>query len=136
MAEDNVAFVRRCYEGLNGAYRTGQFLPVIQEGFDPDVVVKPSGLLPDSNEARGHDGVLRFIVAQWEAFEELQIEAEAYIAAGDRVIVPVRLRGRARHTGLEVEFRFVHMMTIRDRKITRVDMYLDKQEALEAAGLG
>jgi ketosteroid isomerase-like protein len=70
-----------------------------------------------------------------EAFEQFWVEPQEIIDAGDKVIVPVRFGGRARHTGLEVRFEVVHVCTARDGKWTRIDMYVSKADALEAVGL-
>jgi ketosteroid isomerase-like protein len=133
---ENIDFVRRSYERWNEAYRTGEFEPLIEELFDPEIVLRPAGILPDSTEpVHGREGVLRFTTDQAEAFEELSVEPEEFIEVGDRVVVPLRLGGRARHTGLEIEFRFVHVCTLRDRTLVRLDMYATKAEALEAVGI-
>lgn len=135
MGQETIDFVRRSYERWNEAYRTGEFEPLIEELCDPEIVLRPAGILPDSTaEVHGRDGVLRFTTAQAEAFEELSVEPEEFIEAGDSVVVPVRLGGRARHTGLEIEFRFVQVCTVRDRTLMRLDMYATKAEALEAVG--
>ena len=63
------------------------------------------------------------------------MEASEFIDRGDYLIVPYRFGGRARHTGLEVEFSFVHLITLRDGKVTRCEVHKTKAEALEAAGL-
>jgi ketosteroid isomerase-like protein len=135
MSREDVEVLRRGYERWNVAYRTGEFLPVIEELCDPDFVLMPSGILPDSTEMHGHEGLLRFTINQAEAFEDISIEPEEFIDAGEKVVVPVRLGGRARHTGLEIQFRFVHVWTVRDSKVTRLDVYATKPEAMEAARL-
>jgi hypothetical protein len=43
--------------------------------------------------------------------------------------------GRARYTGLRVHFDLVHVLTGRDGKCTRLDIYLSESEALKAVGL-
>ena len=49
--------------------------------------------------------------------------------------MPVRFGGRARHTGIEVEFSYVHVITIQNGRTVRVDVYESKAQALEAVGL-
>jgi ketosteroid isomerase-like protein len=84
---------------------------------------------------RGREGMLRFLQTQAEAFELFVVEPLEFIDAGDRVVVPVRFGGRARHTGLEIDFSAVHVLTLRDRTLLRIDIYGSKPEALEAVGL-
>src|SRR5262245_34960236 len=140
MSKENVENARRNYATLNEAYRAGDpsiFRPVVEEYFDPDVVFEPAGVLPDSAQRphKGWDGALACIGGQMEAFSEGWLEATDFIDHEDYLIVPYRMGGRARHTGLPVEFSFVHLFTIQDGKITRVEVHRTKAEALEAAGL-
>jgi len=140
MSEENVEIARRNYATLNQAYRAGDpsiFRPILEEHFDQDVVFEPAGVLPDSAQRphRGWDGVLAFIGGQMEAFSEGWLEPTEFIDHDDYLIVPYRLGGRARHTGLPVEFSFVHLITFQDGKVTRLEVYRTKAEALDAAGL-
>jgi ketosteroid isomerase-like protein len=140
MSQENVENARQAYAALNKAYRAGDpnlFLPVLQEQWDPDAVFEPAGVLPDSTPRPHHgwDGVLQFIGNQMEAFSEGWLEAEEFIDRGDYLIVAYRFGGRARHTGLDVEFSFVHLITLRDGKVTRLEVHRTKAQALEAAGL-
>ena len=135
MSQENLELARRGYETLNEAYKTGSFQDALERFCDPGIVLTPSGILPESSQMQGHGGLVRFITLQTEAFEDFWVEPQAFIDAGDRVVVPVRFGGRAHHSGLDVEFEVVHVLTARDGKWTRVDMYPTKSEALEAVGL-
>jgi ketosteroid isomerase-like protein len=138
MSQQNIDLVRQGYERLNEALRTGDLAQLavhVEEICDRDIVLRPSGLLPESAEMHGHAGMVQFAQIQADAFEALQVEPQEFIDAEDSVVVPVRFGGRARHTGLEVDFSIVHVWTIRDTKLLRLDMYQTAAEALEAAGL-
>jgi ketosteroid isomerase-like protein len=135
MSQENAERAKQGYVALNDAYRTGDFLPAIKEFCNPQVVIKPAGVLPEVGEVRGHDEFAAFLRRQAEAFEQLSIEPQEFIDAGDRVVVPIRLGGRARFTGLPVEFWLVQVLTLRNSKLLSVDVYTDMTEALEAAGL-
>jgi ketosteroid isomerase-like protein len=141
MSQRDIENARRGYAVLNEAYRSGdvdRFRPILEALWDPEVVFVAAGVLPDSSaSAHGWDGVLGFISGQMQAFEEgsMWIEPLEYIDAGDRLVVPYRFGGRARHTGIEVEFSFVHVFTQRRGKTVRVDVYETKEEALEDVGL-
>ena len=135
MSQENLELARRGYAALNEAFRTGNFQEALDEFCDPDIVLTPSGVLPESREMRGLDGMLRFVSLQTEAFDNFFVEPHAFIDAGKRVVVPVRFGGRAQHTGLDVAFEVVHVLTARDGKWTRIDMYPSEPEALKAVGL-
>ena len=136
MSQENIDRAKRAYTAMNGAYRTGDFRRVIAEFFDPEIVLKPAGILPEGpREVRGHDELVAFNERQMEGFDDLSMMPERFIDGGDRVIVPFTLGGRASFSGLPVEFAFVHVGTYRDGKIVRLDVYATLDEALEAAGL-
>jgi len=139
MSQENVALARRGYAALNAAYESGEvndLLPILDEIWEPDVVLKGTGsVLAGGEEWHGHEGMLRFTASQMEAFQQMSLEPLEFIDAGDQLVVPVRFGGRARNTGIEVEFRATHVFTIHDGKVTRMDIYESKAEALEAVGL-
>jgi ketosteroid isomerase-like protein len=136
MSRENVDFARRSYAALNDMLKRGQVdHSAIEQLWTEDCVLKPSGLLPESAEMYGHDGIARFIRNQMEAFDQLQVEPLEFIDAGERVVVPIRFGGKARYTGMDVTFAVVHVATLRGGKVARLDMFRDRAEALQAAGL-
>src|SRR5262245_58189973 len=141
MSQENVENARRGYAVLNETYRTGDmniFRRTAEQLWDPDVVLVTAGVLPDSDTtAHGVGAVLRFVERQMQAFEEgtMWIEPLEFINEGDYLIVPYRFGGRARHTGLDVEFAFVHAFTVRNSKTVRLEAHETKAGALEAVGL-
>jgi uncharacterized protein len=138
MSQENVEAAKHGYAVLNAAYKSGDVNDLLElaEWWDPDIVLTTSGkLLPESGEWRGHQAMLRFTEAQMEAFTQMWVEPQEFIDADDRLVVPVRFGGQARHTGIEVEFSVVHVFTVRDGRVTRLDTFVSKDEALEAVGL-
>jgi SnoaL-like domain len=69
------------------------------------------------------------------AFENWQIRPEEIVDAGDHVFAAVRDGGRIKGAKTEIFNRFFHVFTFRDSKVVRFSSYLDRDEALEAAGL-
>jgi ketosteroid isomerase-like protein len=51
------------------------------------------------------------------------------------VVTFVRQHAQPRSGGPEVEMRFAQVWTLRDGLVERMEMYYDRDEALEAAGL-
>jgi len=75
-------------------------------------------------------------LADWlDSFEDWSIVIEEVFDAGDQVVAIVRQRGTAKHGGPEVEMRVAQVWTFRDGLAARMEMYADRDEALEAAGL-
>jgi ketosteroid isomerase-like protein len=89
----------------------------------------------EEGPSHGLDAI-RDNIEHWKsAWEELEVTAEEFIDAGDRVLVTVHHRGRGRESGIEVDARFYEVYAVSDGKVVRVDEYAQRAEALEAAGL-
>jgi ketosteroid isomerase-like protein len=98
---------------------------------DPGIVWNPIEELP----TQGHDAV-RASLAHWKAeWDDYKVMPEEFVDMGDRVVATVRLRGRGRGSGVEIDARFYDVYTLRDGKIVRMDQFTERSEALEAAGL-
>jgi ketosteroid isomerase-like protein len=97
---------------------------------DPEIVWNPS----QEGETRGGDAV-RATMERWEtAFEDLELTSEETIEAGDRVVVKTHVSGRGRGSGVDVDSRSYMVWTIRDGKVTRMDEFTEREDALEAVG--
>jgi hypothetical protein len=85
---------------------------------------------------RGHAGVRRFWRTWAEAWETPSFEYEEFIDAGDTVVTILSQRMRGRASGIEQEWNsYAQNWTISDGKIVRVQFFMNRQEALVAAGL-
>jgi ketosteroid isomerase-like protein len=82
----------------------------------------------------GIDETLRFYAGYFEAFDEIVIEPDRFIEAGDSVVVPNVARQRGRD-GVEVSARSTLVFTVGSRRITRICLYQETKQALEAVGL-
>jgi ketosteroid isomerase-like protein len=65
----------------------------------------------------------------------LEVEIVELIDHGDQVIGMARQRGRGASSGVAAELEFVNIQTLREGQIVRGEFYLDREKALEAAGL-
>jgi ketosteroid isomerase-like protein len=103
--------------------------------FDPEIdFVLPAQQSSDSG--RGPDEVIRFFEGIDETMEELTLEPQEYVDAGDRVATRLRHRGRGRESGVVIDEELYHQVaTFRDGKIVRMEYFTDWADALEAAGL-
>jgi ketosteroid isomerase-like protein len=135
MSQENVELVRRSHEAFNRgveALLSGGFL-------SPEFVwdLSPSGI-PGLGVYRGHDEVRSFLEDDWFQafpFEEWELEVEELIDHGEQVIVMTRQRGRGQTSGAGAELELASIFTLRDGQIVRVETHLDREKALEAAGL-
>jgi ketosteroid isomerase-like protein len=95
----------------------------------PDIVWNPIEELP----AQGHEAV-RTSLARWKAeWDDYEVEPEEFADIGDRVVVTVRLRGRGRSSGVQIDARFYDVYTLRDGKIVRMDQFTDRAEAISGS---
>lgn len=136
MSQENMEIVRRALEVFN----RGGVEAVISGGFwSPEVVFDFSTTaIPGLGVYRGYDEIRAFFEEDWFAafpFEEWEVEFEELVDHGDQVIAMSRQRGRGTSSGAAAELEFTQIVTVRDAEIVRDEFYLDRQEALEAAGL-
>ena len=104
--------------------------------FDPALVYEGDFLPDHAGESyRGYDGLAR-ATRQWlEPVEEVTVELERIIGAGDDLVSVQRASGRMRHTGIYLEQVYTWLWRFRGGKVTYLKTFGDAQEALKAAGL-
>jgi ketosteroid isomerase-like protein len=136
MSEENVEIVRRSFELVNevgtDAFIGGNF-------WSDDWVFDPSGTgIPGLGVYRGHDEIRAFFEEDWFTtfpFEEWEIHISDLVDHGDRVIGISHQQGRGASSGVAATLELANVFTLRDGQIVRVQLYRDRGEALEAAGL-
>ena len=132
MSKENVDLVMRGYAHRQA---TGDFL---EEILAPDFVWDMSkfGGWPEQQVYEGLEEARGFIRDWTAAFEDWKIEIDAvHDAGGDKVVGIIRQRGRSRSTGLPVDMLLAQVWTVREGLETRMEMYGDIGQALEAVGL-
>jgi ketosteroid isomerase-like protein len=129
MSEESVARVRKSYEFVDREHQLDLDL------LHPDIRWHTRADLPDTATHRGHDGAAALMAEWFGAFDDLRVDVEELIDAGDRVVVVLRLHGRARGSAHEVDMSETHVLTMRDGKVTEIHEYQTKAEALKVVGL-
>jgi ketosteroid isomerase-like protein len=130
MSEENVELVRRSVDAWNrGDYAAAS------ESVAPEIEVEDNlgGDLGGTHE--GIAGFQRYLARFWSSFADFHTEIDECIAAGAEVAFLAHHYGRGRGSGVEVEMRNWHVVTVRGGKFVRYRMFRTKAEALEAAGL-
>jgi hypothetical protein len=93
-------------------------------------------MFPDPGPFRGREGTRRFWDTWADAFDEFHAELEAYVDAGESVIVITRMVGRVKDSGVAVDTPgFPMVWTTRGDVIVRVEMFDSREGALAAVGL-
>jgi ketosteroid isomerase-like protein len=135
MSQENVEVLRR-YLGTRIDALDDHALDRVMQVFHPDVEFREDPKFPEASVYRGRDTVRayakRFSV-EWDAFSW---EAEDILDAGDdQVLALLRIRGRGRSSGADFDIQAGWLFTLTEARVVRVDAYLDRRAALEAAGL-
>jgi ketosteroid isomerase-like protein len=110
----------------------------ILAGWDPGSEYRPSAdLMPPDFEAvfYGPDGYLTMWRRQVEAFEDLRFDPEEILYLGDKVLVTAQQGGHGSGSGVAVGQRVFQLFRFRRGLVVRQEDFLDRSEALEAAGL-
>jgi ketosteroid isomerase-like protein len=129
MSEENVEALRAAFE----RYAHGDFSPIRALGDDFELVVSPEA--PDAGTYRGEEA-RRWLRAWVTSFEGMTIEATEILDSGDKVFLGMTQRGRPAGSAALVEGHWWQVSTFRDGEIVRAEMFAERAQALEAAGLG
>jgi ketosteroid isomerase-like protein len=131
MSQENMEVVRRSYEHVE---RTREFpRELLHPDFVWDTTTFRGGMRPQT--CVGLDEANQWLAEWLEGFDNWSLDVEEVFDAGDQVVAIVLQRANAKHGGLGVEMRFGQVWTFRNGLVARIDMYADRDEALEAAGL-
>jgi ketosteroid isomerase-like protein len=125
-----VPFVQRFLDRV-----VAQDTTALADMLDPEVVwFGTRGGLDESQVMRGPAAVLDYMVEIQEPWEEFGVEVEQVIEADDGVVVLMRETGRSRHGGPEVHNYTAMIFKVRQERVFEITGYLDRDEALRAAG--
>ena len=130
MSQENVEVVRRSIEAWNRRDLTSW-----RASLHPDAELDWSrSRAPFKGVYRGHDGIETFWGLFWATFRDVQIETQSFTEAGSEVVVSntAHMRGRE---GIEVVARSALAHKVENGHITRLRLFQEQHEALEAAGL-
>jgi ketosteroid isomerase-like protein len=132
MSEENVEIVREAFEAFLGGdqEKTARLV-------DPEVEFHGTvGGLQEGQVAHGQSQIEHeFEEVDLEAWEERRLEAEEFIDAGDDVVVLLHEYRRGRGSGVELEAKTAVVVAVSGGRVVRIQGYMDRDAALEAAGL-
>ena len=130
MSEENVEAVKRSI----AAYNRRDF-QALQGVSHPDLELDWSASLGlEARVYQGRERVLSFYENLLDTFEEVDVQPDRFIESGDSVVVPntTHMRGR---DGIQTSVRSAFVFEVHGGFITRIRLYQETQEALEALGL-
>ena len=126
MPEDNVGTVRSSYAAFHQ-----RDLEEFLSYHDPEVEFR-SLVLEVEGVYRGHDGLRSWWENVVDVFPDWMPQIEDARAAGDRVLIRVRVEGAGTGTGIDLERHAWNVVEVRDGRITSSAFFRTEEEALEA----
>ena len=135
MSQENVERAGAAYDALALAAKSGDLDAFFRDYVHPEIEWVPLPGALDTDVSYGKEAVRGRMMAMLDVMEEPQIEAEEIIDAGQKVVIAIRISGRGRGGGIDVEAHWFHVITQRDNKAARIEWHRSREEALEAAGL-
>jgi ketosteroid isomerase-like protein len=133
MSRENVEAFERAIEAYNR-----RDIDAFLEPIDPEVELQGALQALLESEAkvyRGYEGVRQWVRDIDEALANIRLELPEIHDLGDRLVAIGRLSARGQASGAETESPFGCVLEWKNGKATRVVSFLDRKEALEAAGL-
>ena len=127
MSAENVQVLRDGYAAF-----ARQDIPAVLAAFDANIEWNVPDSLPFGGTYRGHDGVVGFFGKLADTWQDLSVEPEEFIDAGDTVVVVAR--DRATGAGGEIDSTVIHLWRMRDGKAVSFTEFMDTAKSLEALG--
>jgi ketosteroid isomerase-like protein len=107
----------------------------VRECLAPDVVwIGTRGGLDEDQVLHGPGAFVDYLREIGEPWDRFDVEVERYVEVGPAVVAFLRETGRSRHGDLELTNDTAMVFRVRAGKIVEATGYLDRDEALRAAG--
>jgi ketosteroid isomerase-like protein len=133
MSQEDVDVLRSLYAAFRGLAEGGDVASYVIAHYDPGCEYQP---VEEQETIRGRDALVRWNERWFEAWDEFHVDVDEFIEAGDGVVVTAfTAYGHGAESGMYVNQRLFHVCDLRNGKVFRVREYLERDAALEAAGL-
>ena len=128
MSQENVEVLRRVYKLAEARGVEG-----LLELATDDIVWISDPRFPGGGRHNGKENVRRWLTELW-IYDEVSIDVEEIIDLDDRALGITRFHGVSADAP-PVDWPWCHVVAFRDGLISQAQSFLDRAEALEAAGL-
>jgi ketosteroid isomerase-like protein len=125
MSSENVEIVRRAANA-----RRSEF----EELLDPAVRLDLSERVFNPAVYEGYDGILRWRAEVKDVWESYVSDPQEFFDCGQAVVVITHERGRGRGSGVEVDRQTALVYKLRDRRVSEIRLYHDREQAMRDAG--
>ena len=103
-----------------------------EDDFETEFIATAGSIRPGS---RGLQGFAEAWTDWLEPWHSYHIEVEDHLDAGEEVVSLVLVRAQTVRGSVPVEHKPAAIWSVRGGKVTRVRFYLEREEALDAAGV-
>ena len=129
MSQENVEIVRAVHEGwARGDFAVGGDL--LAPDFEWHQM--PQAVEPGTRRGPQVEDAFR---RMFEIYEGMRVDPREFIEADDKVVVIGRAFATARGSGMPLDTQIAFVWTVQDGKLVSNEVFTDRREALEAAGL-
>jgi ketosteroid isomerase-like protein len=146
MSLENVGLIRSIYDMLpagdfaalaRNEQAMAEVMAALEQIVDPEVEVSLFG--PSYTQIRETRRGISGWAALWRdwlrPFHSYRLEPEEMIDLGDRVLVLTRAIAKVEPDSPEIANAGATSFAVRNGRVTKIDSFLDREQALEAAGL-
>ena len=130
MSQADIETLRAGYEAISRGDWDAAF-----RDLHPDFEMKAADRMASPGTYRGSEEIRRFFEDLLEAFEDVVVEPEEFFERSNQIVVFVLLRSQPKGSNTAMEIRIGHLWTMRDGKPAQLELFPEREKALEAAGL-
>ena len=130
MSEENLRVVGAMFDAFSR-----DDMAAMLELYDPSVVFTPIPETPDIQSFHGHEGLLQGLAQTTDIWDDFSVELREMRAFDDHVLASLRWWGRGPSSGIQMDVDICALVSFREGKIVRLQLFASEQQALEAAGL-
>lgn len=107
------------------------------ERWHEEVVMRQSPEVPGTaGTFRGLDGIREAMSELGESYADIAWDpVEVRELGDDRYAIRINVSGKGHGSGIELASELGHLVELRDGKVFRLDVYMDWESALKAAGI-
>jgi ketosteroid isomerase-like protein len=131
--DENVELLRRFYESFN----QGDLDSVLElctddvEVYkDPEVVEMVATFTP-----RGQERVAQYLRGWLDTWSDYNARPQEFLQSGEDVAALTQLRARGKNSQFEIEGDMADVFTVRDGRIARFRLYIQRTDALGSLGI-
>jgi ketosteroid isomerase-like protein len=129
MSQADIETLRVVYNALD----QGDW-PAASRAWHSDAELRAADRMTQAGTYRGLQEIQGFFEDLLEPFEDVDVEPQEFFDRGDQIVVFLLLRSRPKGSSAMMEIRIGHLVTMHAGKVSRLEIFPEREKALEAAG--